>query len=255
MHRTVAAAGRGRNPSVRSARSAVHRAAPFIRRALTPHPSSRKRTRIIPTRIREIRTMKSAMLLTLVALAGCAAQGARTAEVAAEPATVLRGRLIDGTGAAPVEDGVVVIRGERIACAGRGGALRGPRRRAGDRRGGRHHPPRADRPARARVGRGDAVDVPPRRRDHRARPAQHFREPGDPGRRHRARAAPLPRRSADRRAPELARRAWWPPTSPPPSARWISSPRAGRTSSSCTTACRSSRSPRRRRRRGGWGSR
>jgi imidazolonepropionase-like amidohydrolase len=62
--------------------------------------------------------MKSAMLLTLLALAGCAAQGARTAEVAAEPATVLRGRLIDGTGAAPVEDGVVVIRGERIACAG-----------------------------------------------------------------------------------------------------------------------------------------
>ncbi|HEX6372693.1 MAG TPA: amidohydrolase family protein [Longimicrobium sp.] len=62
--------------------------------------------------------MKIAMLLAMLALGGCAAQAARTAEVAAEPATVLRGRLIDGTGAAPVEDGVVVIRGERIACAG-----------------------------------------------------------------------------------------------------------------------------------------
>ncbi len=62
--------------------------------------------------------MKSTMLLAVLALAGCAAQGARTADAAAEPATVLRGRLIDGTGAAPVEDGVVVIRGERIACAG-----------------------------------------------------------------------------------------------------------------------------------------
>lgn len=62
--------------------------------------------------------MRSAMLLGMLALAGCAAQAARTVDAAAEPATVLRGRLIDGTGAAPVEDGVVVIRGDRIACAG-----------------------------------------------------------------------------------------------------------------------------------------
>jgi imidazolonepropionase-like amidohydrolase len=68
--------------------------------------------------MKEIRTMKSAILLGMLALAGCAAQGARTVEVSTERATVLRGRLIDGTGAAPVEDGVVVIRGERIACAG-----------------------------------------------------------------------------------------------------------------------------------------
>ncbi|WP_420125582.1 amidohydrolase family protein [Longimicrobium sp.] len=70
--------------------------------------------------------MKSAMLLTLVALAGCAAQAARTAEVSAEPATVLRGRLIDGTGAAPVENGVVVIQAERITCAGAASSCRIP---------------------------------------------------------------------------------------------------------------------------------
>ncbi|HEU4885454.1 MAG TPA: amidohydrolase family protein, partial [Longimicrobium sp.] len=70
--------------------------------------------------------MKSAMLLTVLALAGCAGQGARTAEVPAEPATVLRGRLIDGTGAAPVENGVVVIQGERITCAGAASGCRVP---------------------------------------------------------------------------------------------------------------------------------
>jgi imidazolonepropionase-like amidohydrolase len=61
--------------------------------------------------------MKRAIVLMTLALAGCAAAVERTA-VPGAPATVLRGRLIDGTGAAPVEDGVVVIRGERIACAG-----------------------------------------------------------------------------------------------------------------------------------------
>lgn len=70
--------------------------------------------------------MKSAMLLTLVALGGCAAQAARTAEVSAAPATVLRGRLIDGTGAAPLENGVVVIQGERITCAGAASSCRIP---------------------------------------------------------------------------------------------------------------------------------
>src|SRR5688572_5967283 len=84
---------------------------------IAPHPSSRDR-RAMTTRMREIRTMRSAMLLAVLALGGCAAQAARTVDAAPEPATVLRGRLIDGTGAAPVEDGVVVIRGDRIACAG-----------------------------------------------------------------------------------------------------------------------------------------
>lgn len=70
--------------------------------------------------------MKSAMVLTVLALAGCAGQAPRTAEVPAEPATVLRGRLIDGTGAAPVENGVVVIQGERIACAGAASSCRIP---------------------------------------------------------------------------------------------------------------------------------
>ncbi|HEV3050656.1 MAG TPA: amidohydrolase family protein, partial [Longimicrobium sp.] len=70
--------------------------------------------------------MRSAMLLAMLALGGCAAQAARTVDAAAEPATVLRGRLIDGTGAAPVEDGVVVIRGDRIACAGAAAACTVP---------------------------------------------------------------------------------------------------------------------------------
>jgi imidazolonepropionase-like amidohydrolase len=81
---------------------------------------------IHPTRMRETGMMKSAMLLTMLALAGCAGQAARTAEVATEPATVLRGRLIDGTGAAPVENGVVVIVGTRITCAGAASACRIP---------------------------------------------------------------------------------------------------------------------------------
>src|SRR5688500_9817494 len=62
-------------------------------------------------------TMKRAILLSAMILAGCAAPVERT-DVPGTPATVLRGRLIDGTGAAPVENGVVVIQGERIACAG-----------------------------------------------------------------------------------------------------------------------------------------
>jgi|GEM_PF-877836 len=70
--------------------------------------------------------MKSAILLGMLALGGCAAQAARTMEAAAEPATVLRGRLIDGTGAAPIENGVVVIQGTRIACAGAAAACRIP---------------------------------------------------------------------------------------------------------------------------------
>lgn len=70
--------------------------------------------------------MKRAILImTTAALAGCAAP-VPPADVPAEPATVLRGRLIDGTGAAPIEDGVVVIRGERIACAGAASACRVP---------------------------------------------------------------------------------------------------------------------------------
>lgn len=70
--------------------------------------------------------MKRAILLTAISLAGCAAPVERAADVPATPATVLRGRLIDGTGAAPVEDGVVVIQGERIACAGAAAACRVP---------------------------------------------------------------------------------------------------------------------------------
>jgi hypothetical protein len=51
---------------------------------------------------------------------------ART-EVGEGSGLVLRGRVIDGTGAPPIEDGVVVITGERIACVGRAGQCRVPR--------------------------------------------------------------------------------------------------------------------------------
>jgi imidazolonepropionase-like amidohydrolase len=70
-------------------------------------------------------TMTRTILLGVLALAGCAAPVERT-DVPGAPATVLRGRLIDGTGAAPIADGVVVIRGERIACAGAASACRIP---------------------------------------------------------------------------------------------------------------------------------
>jgi imidazolonepropionase-like amidohydrolase len=40
---------------------------------------------------------------------------------------VLRGRIIDGTGAVPIEDGVVVVEGERIRCAGSRRTCRPPR--------------------------------------------------------------------------------------------------------------------------------
>ena len=70
--------------------------------------------------------MKRVMLTMALAVAGCAAPGAQTAEGPAGAATVLRGRLVDGTGAAPVEDGVVVIEGERIRCAGAASACRVP---------------------------------------------------------------------------------------------------------------------------------
>jgi imidazolonepropionase-like amidohydrolase len=69
-------------------------------------------------------TMKRAILLSIL-LAGCAAPVERT-DVPGAPATALRGRLIDGTGAAPIADGVVVIRGDRIACAGTASACRIP---------------------------------------------------------------------------------------------------------------------------------
>jgi len=45
----------------------------------------------------------------------------------ADATLVLRGRLIDGTGAQPVENGVVVVTGDRIACAGRAAECNIPR--------------------------------------------------------------------------------------------------------------------------------
>jgi imidazolonepropionase-like amidohydrolase len=62
------------------------------------------------------------VLAVLAGLAGCAAAGPDT-----EGVLVLRGRVIDGTGATPIEDGIVVIEGERIRCAGSRSTCRPPR--------------------------------------------------------------------------------------------------------------------------------
>lgn len=76
--------------------------------------------------------MKHALLGRL-ALAACLAAGCAAAPPpehgadTASPATVLRGRVVDGTGAPPIEDGVVVLRGERIACVGTARACPAPR--------------------------------------------------------------------------------------------------------------------------------
>jgi imidazolonepropionase-like amidohydrolase len=62
----------------------------------------------------------STMLTTLVAiwLAGCGAQDWQATEAEPQPVTILGAKLIDGTGAAPIDDSVVVIEGTRIVAAG-----------------------------------------------------------------------------------------------------------------------------------------
>src|SRR4051812_41879139 len=58
----------------------------------------------------------------------CIVPAAATAqETKGRGAVVLRAaRLIDGTGADPVADGVVVIEGEKIKAVGKGGEVAGP---------------------------------------------------------------------------------------------------------------------------------
>lgn len=84
-----------------------------------------------------LRSQSARILAPLFALALChcttvAAGGppepvrATAANTTSEPALVLRGRVIDGTGALPLEDGVVVIRGDRVACVGLAGACELP---------------------------------------------------------------------------------------------------------------------------------
>jgi hypothetical protein len=51
-----------------------------------------------------MRMKRAIAVMTMLALAGCAAPAERT-DVPGAPATVLRGRLIDGTGAALVREG------------------------------------------------------------------------------------------------------------------------------------------------------
>jgi imidazolonepropionase-like amidohydrolase len=60
------------------------------------------------------------LLSTLVAAVACSGQEAPIEAAASPGALVIRnGTLIDGTGADPVADGIVVIAGERIVAAGR----------------------------------------------------------------------------------------------------------------------------------------
>jgi imidazolonepropionase-like amidohydrolase len=63
--------------------------------------------------------MRAILISILMLMAGGAA-------ARAQETVVVRGRLIDGTGAAPVEDGVVIVRSGRIACAGRASECRAP---------------------------------------------------------------------------------------------------------------------------------
>lgn len=69
-----------------------------------------------------------AALSALAPLACSTVQPTPTPEPdAQEPALVLRGRVVDGTGAPAIENGVVVIDGDRIACVGAAGGCAIPK--------------------------------------------------------------------------------------------------------------------------------
>jgi imidazolonepropionase-like amidohydrolase len=60
------------------------------------------------------------LLSTLLAAMACSGQGAPTeTTVPPAPLVIRNGTLIDGTGADPIADGIVIIEGERIVAAGR----------------------------------------------------------------------------------------------------------------------------------------
>lgn len=61
-----------------------------------------------------------ALLATLLAAVACSSQGAPTeATVPPGPLVIRNGTLIDGNGADPMPDGIVIIEGDRIVAAGR----------------------------------------------------------------------------------------------------------------------------------------
>jgi imidazolonepropionase-like amidohydrolase len=58
------------------------------------------------------------LALATAAAAPVTAQAAQAAQASGQTIALVGGTVIDGTGAAPVADGVVVVTGERIACVG-----------------------------------------------------------------------------------------------------------------------------------------
>lgn len=66
------------------------------------------------------------LAIAAVMVAWTVANGQTAPHVSAGETVVLIGRVIDGTGAAPIERGAVVVRGERIVCAGRAEACPAP---------------------------------------------------------------------------------------------------------------------------------
>ncbi|HKG93067.1 MAG TPA: amidohydrolase family protein [Gemmatimonadaceae bacterium] len=65
-------------------------------------------------------------VLLLVALSAAAAAQTPNAPARADTVVLRAARLIDGTGAAPVQNGVVVVAGDRIIAVGAAGAVRAP---------------------------------------------------------------------------------------------------------------------------------
>jgi len=65
-------------------------------------------------------------LLTGAALFAFAGAGPRPGSAPRPGVLVLKGRVIDGTGAAPIEQGVVVIAGGRVQCVGKAGSCAYP---------------------------------------------------------------------------------------------------------------------------------
>jgi hypothetical protein len=75
------------------------------------------------------------LLVTTVLITACQPIGAN-----AEPTIALtNGTLIDGTGAAPVPDAVVIIQGDKISAAGASDQIAIPGKCARDRRAGSDH--------------------------------------------------------------------------------------------------------------------
>jgi hypothetical protein len=65
-------------------------------------------------------------LISCLAAIAATAVPVAASPLAAAPTLALHGRVIDGTGAPPIENGIVVLLGDRIACVGQAGDCRVP---------------------------------------------------------------------------------------------------------------------------------